>query len=141
MIMSGKECTRLSLLMLVQILHNGPCYRDAVIGGSTTSQFVEEHQRARRYIIQNVSSLSHLHHKGRLSQRDIVAGSHTGEDLIHQTYSRTLSRNKTTHLSQQNYQSRLSQQSRFTSHIRTRNHHNLLFLGIEQHIIGHISFP
>ena len=109
-IMSGKEGASLRLLVLMQIFHDSPGDGNAIVGGCSTTQLIEKYQRAGRHIVQNVGSLRHLHHKGRFTQRDVVAGSHTGEDLIYQTYPCTLGRNKAAHLSQQHDERRLAEQ-------------------------------
>ena len=137
--MSGKERTSLRLLVLMKIFHDSPGYGNTIVGGCSTTQLIEEHQRTGRHIVQDVGSLRHLYHEGRFAQRDVVTGSHTGEDLIHQTHPCTLGRNKAAHLGQQHDERRLAEQGRFTRHVRTRNHHHLLLLGIEQHIIWHVS--
>ena len=41
-----------------------PSDGNAIVGGSTTTQLIKEHQRAWRYIVQDIRRLSHLHHKG-----------------------------------------------------------------------------
>ena len=98
MVVRGKERTRLGMRMFVDILHDGPGNGDAVVGGSTAPQLVKKHQATGRKVVQDVGRLVHLHHKRRLAHGDVVAGSHTGEYLVHQTDMRAFRRNETADL-------------------------------------------
>ena len=140
MIVGSKERTCLRLLMFVQIFHDSPGNGNTIVGRSTSSQLIKEHQRARRNVVQDVCCLGHLYHEGRFAERYIVACTYTCKDFIHQSNSGALCGHKTAYLCQQHDKGGLAQQSRFTSHVRTGNHHDLLFLGIEQHIVRYIAF-
>ena len=50
-IMSGKEGASLRLLVLMKIFHDSPGDADAIVGRSSTTQLIEEHQGAWRHII------------------------------------------------------------------------------------------
>ena len=63
MVVGGKERASLGTLVLVEIFHDGPGYGDTVVGGRAAPQFVEEHERAWRDVVENIGSLGHLHHK------------------------------------------------------------------------------
>ena len=63
MVVGGKERASLGTLVLVEIFHDSPGYGDAVVGGRAAPQFVEEHERAWRDVVENIGSLGHLHHK------------------------------------------------------------------------------
>ena len=141
MVVRSKQCTCFGFRMLMDMLHNRPGDRNTVVGRCTSSQLIKEHQAARRQVIQDICCLIHLYHKCRFSNRNIIAGTHTSEYLIHQANMRTLSRYEATDLCQQRYQSRLPQQCRLTSHIRTGNDNDLLRTAIQHHIIGNIFFP
>ena len=127
-VVRGEECTCLRLRMLMQVFHNSPGNRNAVIGRGSSSQLVKQYQRTWCHIIQNVRRLCHLYHKCRFTQRNIITGPYPREYLVHQTDSSALCRHKRTYLGQQYYQGCLTQQRRFTCHIRTCNHNNLLTL-------------
>ena len=137
-VVSGKERSRLSVLMLVQILHDGPRYAYSVVGGSASSKLVEEHERARSDVVQDVRCLRHLHHERRLAERYVVRCTHTGENLVHHTNPRALCRHETAYLRHQNDECRLAQQSRLTGHVGTGYYHNLLMLRVEHDVVGHI---
>ena len=51
MIVGSEEGASLRLLVLMQILHDGPGDADTIIGRCTTPQLIEEYQGARRHII------------------------------------------------------------------------------------------
>ena len=57
----------------------------SVVSRSAAPDFIENHQTARRGIIQNVSRFVHLDGEGRLAGRQIVLGADAGEDAINQT--------------------------------------------------------
>ena len=139
MIVGGEECPRLGLAVLVQILHDGPGDGDAVVGAGAPSQFVEEHEGARRHIVEDIRSLGHLHHESGFAEGDIVAGTHTGEYFVHQTDSRALCGHKAAHLGHEYHECRLTQQRRFSGHIRSGDDHDLLRLIVEQDAVGHIA--
>ena len=100
MVVRGKQGACLRLWMLVYMLHNRPGDGNTIICRSTAPQLVEQHQAAGRKVVQDIRRLVHLHHKGRLAHGNIIAGTHTGEYLIHQTDMGTLRRHETADLSQ-----------------------------------------
>ena len=122
----------------MQIFHDSPSYGDAVVGGSASSKFVEEYERLWRYIIKDIGCLGHLNHKGRFTKGYVVACSNTGEYLIHQTYACAFGRNKRANLCHQYDEGSLAQKCRLTRHVRTRDNHNLLTVGVEHNIVGYI---
>ena len=105
MVVRGEERARFGARMFVDILHNGPRNGNTVVSRSTAPQFVEEHQTAGRKVVQYVRRLVHLHHKRRLAYGDVIAGSHTGKYLVHQTDMRAFGRNKATDLRHKRNQS------------------------------------
>ena len=139
-VMGGKERSGMGFRMIMDILHDGPGDADAIIGGSASSQLIKQHQAARRQVVHDICSLRHLHHEGRFTHRDIVAGTNTGENLIHQTNVGTFRRHETTYLRHQRDESRLAEQGRFTRHIRTCDDDDLLTVAIQLHIVWHILF-
>ena len=140
MIMGGKECTRMTIPILMDILHDGPCYADAVIGTGTSSQFIKEDERTLGEVVHDIGSLAHLHHEGTLTHRDIVTGSHSCEDLVHISYMCRLGRHEASHLCHQGDECSLAQQGTLTGHVGSGDDDNLLLLGVEVNIVGHILF-
>ena len=139
MVMRGEERARLSLGMLVQVFDDGPRNGDAIVGTRATAQLVEEYQRVRRDIVQNVRCFGHLNHEGRLAERDIVRRTDAGEYLVYQPYLGPLGRHVVARLCHQGDERRLSQQCRLTRHVRTRNDDDLLFVTVKQHVVRHVA--
>ena len=100
MIMCGKKRTGLCLGMLMQVFHNSPGNTDTIVGGSAAPQLIEEHQRLRSNVVQDIRRLSHLHHKRGFTQRNVIRCPYPCENLVHQTDSRALCGHKTTDLGQ-----------------------------------------
>ena len=62
-IVRGKKRTGMSLLVLVDMLHDSPCNGDAVIRGSAAPQLIEEHQASGREVVQDIGGFIHLDHE------------------------------------------------------------------------------
>ena len=71
-----------------------PREAQAVERARAAADFVEDHQAARRGVVQNVRGLAHLHHERGLPARQIVAGADAGEDAVHQIDARVLRRDE-----------------------------------------------
>ena len=139
-VVGGEECARLCLGMLVQVLHNRPRDGNAIAGGGAATEFVEEHQRAGRDVVQDIRCLGHFHHERGFAERNVIGSTHTGENLVNESYMRTLGGHKTANLRQQYDEGRLAQQGTLTGHVRTSNDDYLLFLIVKINIIRHILF-
>ena len=125
--------------VVVEELGDGPSDADAVVSAGAAPDFVKQHKAPRRHIIQNARRLVHLHHKRRFARRDVVGGTHTGENLVHQPDTRRSRRNEATHLRHQHYQGGLAQQGRLTRHIRAGDDDDLLLVGVEVNIVGDVA--
>ena len=95
MIVGGEESFRMDATVFVYMLHDGPGYRNAVVGRSTASELVEEYQRPLAHVVENRGRLVHLDHESRLSERDIIARAHTGENFVDNAYVRAVSCHET----------------------------------------------
>ena len=137
-VMRGKECLGPGTV-LVDVLHDGPSDGDTVVGARAAPQLVEEHEAALTQVVQNRSCLGHLDHEGGLAQRDVVAGSHTGEDFVNHADTCALRRHETAHLRHQGDESRLSQQRTLTGHVRASDDHDLLAVVAQADVVGHIT--
>ena len=126
--------------MLVYVLHDGPGYGDTVVGGGTAAQLVEQHQAARRQVVQDVGGFVHLYHEGRLTHGDVVAGAYTGKYLVHQPDVRTLGRHEAAYLRHEGDERRLAEEGRLTGHVGTGDDDNLLRLAVEHDVVGNIFF-
>ena len=137
--MGGKKCLGMPAL-LVDILHDSPCYTDTIVGAGAASEFIEKNKAPLAEVVQYTCRLIHLYHKRTLAHRDIVARANTGENLVYYTDRCTLGGNETANLSHQHDQCRLAQERGFTSHIRTRDDDDLLPVVVEKDIIRYILF-
>ena len=126
--------------MFVDILHNGPRNGNAVVRTRATSEFIKKHQTAIGHIVENIRSLAHLHHESGIAGRNIIRSSDARKDLVHDADTSTFSRNKTSDLSHQRDQCRLSQQCRFTGHIRSGDNEDLLLLVVQIDVVGNVRF-
>jgi len=54
MIVRGEERSRMRFRILMDVFNNGPGNGDAVVGGSAATQFIEEHEAARREVVHDV---------------------------------------------------------------------------------------
>ena len=106
--MGGKESLGLRAGVVVEILHHTPRNGDAVVGTRTPANLVQQHKAAVGDIVENGGTFEHLDHKGTLALRDVVAGTHAGENLIDNADVGTLGGDKRANLSHQHNKSRLS---------------------------------
>ena len=122
----------------VQVFHDAPRDGNAVVSRSAASQFVEKHQATLRDVVHDVRRLTHFDHKGTLAHRNIVRCAHTREDLVDDPHPGRVGRDERTDLRHQGNKRRLSKQCTLTRHVRSCDHHDLLFRRVQSHIIGHI---
>ena len=123
---------------VVYVLDYGSGYRDAVISGRSTSQFVKEYQRTLAQVVDDGCGFVHLNHEGGLAQRDVVTCTYTRKNLVNHTYTGAVGRHKAAYLRHQDIERRLSQQCRLTGHIGPGNHQNLRIVVVHTHAIGDI---
>ena len=140
MVMGCKQGFRMSIRMFMDIFHDSPSDGNAIISTRPASQFIKENQTSRSHVVQDIRRFIHLNHKGRFTYRDIIRSTHTGKYLIHNPDTRTFRRHKATYLCHKRNQSRLTEQSRFTSHVRSGYNDNLLLFFIQIDIVGYIRF-
>ena len=67
-----------------------PGQRDAVVGAGAAADLVEDHQAARRRVVEDVRRLGHLHHERALAAAQLVAGADAREDAVGQADRRLL---------------------------------------------------
>ena len=74
---------RLAPHPVVQVLAHRPGDRHPVVGRGATADLVQQHQALGGGVVKDGAGLAHLHHEGRLSAGQIVAGAHPGEEPVH----------------------------------------------------------
>ena len=119
---------------LTQVLGNSPRDAKAIVGRCPTPDFIEDDQAPFRCVVENLGSLSHLHHKRRLTTREVIVCTNASKNAIHNSDMRCIRRNKRTNLRKQHNQRNLSQDRGLTSGIRTGDHMHRLF-GVENRVI------
>ncbi len=127
--------------VVVYVLHHGPCDSYTVVSARAASDFVEQHQRAGRYVVQNIRRFEHLHHERGFALRNVVRRSHTGEYLVHYSYMGFGGGNETAYLRHEHDERGLPQQCALTRHVRSGYYDNLLLFVIQMHAVGNVLFP
>ena len=128
----------MSPMIIVQILHDRLCQRDAVVGGGAAPQLIHEDEAVGGDVVEDDRRLGHLNHKRTLTARDVVRRPHAGEDSIHDAEVRLTCRDKGAHLSHQHDEGGLPQECALTRHIGSGDHHDLVCLRVAEDIIGDI---
>ena len=80
MVVGGEQ--RAAADVVVQVLDDGPGQREAVVGARPAADFVEDHQAARRGVVEDAGRLGHLDHERALAPGQFVAGPDAGEDPV-----------------------------------------------------------
>src|SRR5580700_7130146 len=109
--MRGEECAR--TVLLVQMFDGGPGDGEAVEGGRTAADLVQNYEAALRRLIEDRRRLYHLDHEGGATTRQIVGGAHAAEEAIDDADMRALRRHEASHLRQDGDQRVLAQECRF----------------------------
>ena len=65
-----------------QMLDRRPCNRQSVKRGRTAPDFVEDHERMARPLIQDSRGFDHLDHEGRATPRQIIGGPDPAEQAV-----------------------------------------------------------
>ena len=132
-IMRGEQRER--TVFQQQMFRYRMCQCQAVESGCAAPHFVHQNQRLRCGVIQNISRLIHLHHKGRTVGCQIVRCPDAGENLIDRADFRRRSRNETAGMRHQHNQRDLPHISRFAAHIRAREQHQAALV-VQVRMIG-----
>ena len=93
-VVRGEEGARMSGGVFVDVLHDAPGDGDAIVGGSTATEFVKKNERTVGEIVHDVGGFAHFHHKCTFSHGDIVGSPHTSEDFVYQTHACAVGRNE-----------------------------------------------
>ena len=94
MVVRGEERLRAAARVVVQILHDGAGDGQPVIGAGATPDLVQDHQAARRRVMQDVRRLDHLDHERALPGGEVVLRADAREDAVHQPDARRLRRDE-----------------------------------------------
>ena len=83
-VVGGEEGAGTAGLVGVEVLDNGPCDGEAVVGAGAAANFVENDEAAGGRIVEDVGGLVHLDHEGGVAACEFVAGADAGEDAINE---------------------------------------------------------
>ena len=75
-----------------QMPGTGPGQGQTVERARATADLVHQHQARRRRIVEDIGGLGHFHHEGGTPPGQVVGGTDTGEDPVHQADARLRSR-------------------------------------------------
>ena len=137
-VVRSEERAGMRLRIFVDVLHDGPGDGYAVVSRRAAPQFVEEHERTLREVVHDVGGFGHLHHKRALPHRNVVAGTDTGEDFVDHADLGRLGGYEGAYLGQEGDECRLAEQGTFTRHVRSGDNDDLLFLGVQLHVVGRV---
>src|SRR5436305_5793974 len=84
MIVSGEEHTRLRFV--VEMLYHCSRNRQAIVGAGTSADLIQDDEAVLCRVMQNRRGLLHLDHEGTLAGCNIVFGTNTRENAVHQPY-------------------------------------------------------
>ena len=126
--------------VFVDVFDDRPGNGDTIVGAGSAAQLVEEDQAPVRNIVKDTGCLRHLYHKGGFARRNIIGCAYPGKYLIDVPDACRFGRHVRSHLRQQHNQRRLSEQGRFTRHVWTGNHDDLLFVVVECQVVGNVLF-
>ena len=86
------------------MLNDRPGDREPVIGAGAAADLIQDEQAARSGVVENIGSLEHFHHEGRLPLVDGILRPDAGENPVHQANFRLVGRHKTANLRHQHDQ-------------------------------------
>src|SRR5512142_2744034 len=125
--------------MVMNVFDHSPSDREPVVGGCTATDLIQDEERARGGVMQNVCGFDHLHHEGGLPRVDLILGANAGEDAIYQPNLRRIGRDEGADLRHENDQRGLAQISALPTHIGSSDDaYDLAFF--EDDIVGDVTF-
>jgi len=140
-VVCGEERLGVRRRVVVQVLDHRPGDGNTVVGTRAAADFVQQDDAAVGDVIEDAGRFEHLDHEGRFALRDVVRRPDAREYLVHHTDMRRFGGDEGSHLRHQDDERRLPQQGRLTRHVGAGDHHDLLFLVVEQHVVGDILLP
>src|SRR5699024_8646734 len=105
-------------------------------GTGASADFIQNQQTFIGGVSENISHLCHFHHESTLSAGQIIGGSHTGENPIHNSDVGFFRRNEASDLGHKHNQRRLAHIGGFSCHIGACNNGDSLLLIVQIGVIG-----
>ena len=135
MIMGGEQ--RLGLQLPGAVLQHRPGNGHSVECRRTPADLIQNEQAVLRGAAKQLRHLGHLHHEGRLSRRQVVAGADAGENAVHHADVRPLGGDKAPHLGHQHDQRHLAHIGGLTGHVWTGDDGHPVLLCAHVGVVGH----
>ena len=131
----GREEHLRSRGAIVQLLDDRPRDGQPVERGGPAADLVEQHEAARREVVEDRRRFDHLHEERRLAAGEVVLGADAREDPVDQADRRRARRHERAHLGQHHDVADLAQVDRLAGHVGTgQDHHTRLV--VEAQIVG-----
>ena len=128
--MRGEERARRQFLAVVEELDDRAGDRHAVERARAAAHFVEDHERSRRRLVEDLGGLDHLDHERRLPGRKVVLRADAREDAVEERQPRFVRGHERARLGHQRDERDLAQVGRLPAHVRA---------GEDQHLAGSSS--
>ena len=106
-----------------------------VVGRGTSADLIEDQQALGGRVRNDVGDLVHLHHKGRLTRREIIGSADAGKDRVNKPDLGEGRGHKAAHLRHQHDQRDLAHIGRFTCHIGAGDDRDTVVDIVEQDVI------
>ena len=139
-IMRGEQRQGAVLAGLVQMLGNGPCDADAIVRAGAAPNLIQQHQAARREVVEDGRGFVHLHHEGGFAAADVVRRANPGENPIEDAQIGVFGGDKRARLRHQGDQRGLPQQGTLARHVGPCDHQDLSGVRIELDVVGDVGF-
>jgi hypothetical protein len=110
-----------ALVHIVQMVEAGETHSSAVLGRRSSTNFIHDDKGTWGGLPENRSRLKHLNHERGLVTEEVVCGTDSAEDLIHDPDLCMLSRNKGTHLREDSYECILPKECALAGHVGARD--------------------
>ena len=136
MIVGGKECFGTEVFLVADVLDDGPGDREAIVGGRSSSDFVQDQQGVPGRVAKDVGHFVHLDHKGTLSAPQVVGGADAGKDPVDDAQIRGGSRHKASDLRHQADQGHLAHVGGLTGHVGPGDDRDRVLLTVERRVVG-----
>ena len=139
--MGGKKGLAAYFFLVGDIFRHSRCNTYSVKGGRSSSHFIKDNKALLCGVLQNFGDLAHLHHKGRLTRRKVIGGTHTGEYPVGNGYPCAVRRHEAAYLRHKHDKGGLPHKCGFTRHIGSCDYRHSAAVGIKINVIWDIHLP
>ena len=140
-IMGGEEGLRAEVRAVMEELNHRPGDGEAVIGGRATPDLIQDDERARCGIVQDIGRFGHLNHESGLPCRQVLLGTYSCEDAVDYSDACRIGRHEAAHLGHKDNQSHLSEIGRLPRHVWAGQDDQLILPVTQARIVGNKAIP